>query len=82
MAFHPNIKRKCITLAGDLVNPAGTLSGGALAKNKSALKILHDIEDKEYELKCRQEEVEEINKRIADMKDASEEYVLKLQKKI
>lgn len=32
VTFHPRVKRRCVTLDGDVYDPSGTLSGGARAK--------------------------------------------------
>lgn len=46
LAFDPNIRRKCVTLAGDVVDPSGVLSGGAIAKDGSLLSRLKDFQIK------------------------------------
>lgn len=35
VTYHPRIMRRCITLDGDVVDPAGTMSGGA------AIRVSH-----------------------------------------
>lgn len=47
VAFHDRIKRKCVTLDGDVVDPAGILSGGAPQKGGSVLKQLDEIKQAE-----------------------------------
>lgn len=32
VTFHPRVRCRCVTLDGDVVDPAGTLSGGARVK--------------------------------------------------
>lgn len=43
VAFHNRIMKRCVTLDGDVVDPAGTLSGGARDKGTSFLLQLDDI---------------------------------------
>uniref|UniRef100_H2YJF9 Structural maintenance of chromosomes protein n=1 Tax=Ciona savignyi TaxID=51511 RepID=H2YJF9_CIOSA len=38
VAFNPNVKTRTVTLAGELFDPSGTLTGGARPKNQSTLK--------------------------------------------
>lgn len=44
LAFDNRIRKKCVTLEGDVVDPAGTLSGGAPPKDGSILTLLSDIQ--------------------------------------
>lgn len=43
VAFHQRINKRCVTLDGDVVEPAGTLSGGAKQKGASLLLQLEEI---------------------------------------
>lgn len=43
VAFHDRILKRCVTLDGDVVEPAGTLSGGARQKGGSLLLQLEEI---------------------------------------
>lgn len=47
LAFNENVRRKCVTLAGDVVDPSGVLSGGALPKDGSLLMKLKDFQNKD-----------------------------------
>lgn len=49
VTFHDRIKKKCVTLDGDITDPSGTLSGGAAQKGGSVLVQLNEIQ--EYEVK-------------------------------
>lgn len=46
LAFDPNVRRKCVTLGGDVVDPSGVLSGGAAARGGSLLQKLKDFQSK------------------------------------
>lgn len=43
VAFHPKIMKRCVTLDGDVVEPAGVLSGGARQKSEPVLLLLEQI---------------------------------------
>lgn len=47
VTFHDRIKRKCVTLDGDVTDPSGTLSGGAPQKGGSILQQLSEIQQYE-----------------------------------
>lgn len=46
LAFDDKVRRKCVTLEGDVVDPAGVLSGGAAPKEGSLLGKLKDFQNK------------------------------------
>lgn len=60
IAFHEQIKKKCVTLEGDVVNPAGVFEGGALPKDEPMLKSLQQIMQCEEQLKIITEELKKI----------------------
>lgn len=47
LAFHERIRKKCVTLGGDVVDPSGTLSGGSAPKDGSLLQKLIDFRNKD-----------------------------------
>lgn len=47
ITFHDRIRKKCVTLDGDITDPSGTLSGGAPQKGGSVLLQLAEIQDLE-----------------------------------
>lgn len=47
VTFHDRIKRKCVTLDGDITDPSGTLSGGAPQKGGSVLLQLSEMQQYE-----------------------------------
>lgn len=51
VCFHDGIKKKCVTLDGDVVDPAGTLSGGSMQRNASVLLLLEEVKKKEVSRK-------------------------------
>lgn len=48
ITFHDRIRRRCVTLEGDVTDPSGTLSGGA--RQKTASVLLQLVEITEYEV--------------------------------
>ncbi|KAI8425457.1 hypothetical protein MSG28_007202 [Choristoneura fumiferana] len=50
VTFHPQIRRKCVTIEGDVYDPAGTLSGGARVKGGSVLVQIQQLSQLEQEL--------------------------------
>lgn len=50
VAFHKRIKRVCITLDGDVYNPFGTLSGGALKKGESIFIQLRKMQQNDVNM--------------------------------
>lgn len=47
VAFHNRIRKRCVTLDGDVVDPAGTLSGGAAQKGEPILSQIAKILEEE-----------------------------------
>lgn len=43
VTFHDRIRCRCVTLDGDVTDPSGTLSGGAMKKGTPILQQLNDI---------------------------------------
>lgn len=50
VAFHKRIRCKCVTLEGDIVDPAGVLSGGAVKKETPILLHIRQIMECEVSL--------------------------------
>lgn len=50
VTFNDSIKKKCVTLDGDVTDPSGTLSGGAPQKGGSILLQLAEIQQYEVEI--------------------------------
>ncbi|XP_053658501.1 structural maintenance of chromosomes protein 2 [Anopheles marshallii] len=69
ITFHPRIKTRSVTLDGDVVDPGGTLSGGARAKGNAVLldvaeinRIQAMLQEKEVELRNICAEISKIEK--------------------
>lgn len=50
VTFHDKIRRKCVTLDGDVTDPSGTLSGGARQKSAPVLLQIREIVESERAL--------------------------------
>lgn len=74
VAFHPNIRCKCVTLDGDIVDPAGTLSGGAPPQGASVLLEIAVI--KRFELNFSEKEIylNSINQQISQIQNIADNY--------
>ncbi|XP_003699378.2 structural maintenance of chromosomes 2 [Megachile rotundata] len=75
IAFHDNIKKKCITLEGDVVDPAGTLSGGAPVKTGSVLLKLEDLKAIQNELNTKLQELQNIETTLMNINSVAEKYM-------
>jgi structural maintenance of chromosome 2 len=60
LAFHPNIKTKCVNLEGDVFDPSGSLTGGSNIRQES---ILNKVQEYNYF----QEKIKGIKSRIHDL---------------
>ncbi|XP_074031936.1 structural maintenance of chromosomes 2 [Leptinotarsa decemlineata] len=74
VTFHDRIRRKCVTLDGDVTDPSGTLSGGAPQKGGSILLQLSEMQQYEDQLKMKERELEKINLELQQMSGAQESY--------
>lgn len=74
VAFHPKIQCKCVTLDGDIVDPEGTLTGGAAPKGGAVLLEVAVI--KRFELNfCEKEtELNSINQQISQIQKIAHIY--------
>lgn len=75
IAFHDNIKKKCITLEGDVVDPAGTLSGGAQLKTGSVLLKLEELKAIQNELNGKRQALQNIESTLANINSTAEKYM-------
>ncbi|XP_076242761.1 structural maintenance of chromosomes 2 [Calliopsis andreniformis] len=80
IAFHDNIKRKCVTLEGDVVDPAGTLSGGAPSRSGSILLKLDELKIIQNELNAKQQVFKNVEITLQNVKSVAEKYTSIKQK--
>ncbi|XP_016912074.1 structural maintenance of chromosomes protein 2 [Apis cerana] len=74
IAFHDNIMKKCVTLEGDVVDPAGILSGGAPLKTGSVLLKLDELKDIQNKLNTKQETLQNIETTLMNVNNIAEKY--------
>lgn len=86
VAYDPKIMRKCVTLEGDTVDPAGTLSGGARSQTASVLTMLGQLRGEEEACASKSSRLEQLDKELAAVKknaakytEAKQQYDLKFQ---
>ena len=75
VAFDSGVRMKCVTLDGDFVDPAGTLSGGS--RQNSQKSIIANVTN--YKEKCKyirelKDQIEEFNHRLSEMAQVSRMY--------
>ncbi|XP_076762636.1 structural maintenance of chromosomes 2 [Xylocopa sonorina] len=74
IAFHEKIMRKCVTLEGDVVDPAGTLSGGAPLRTGSILLKLDELKVAQNELDSKQRALQNIEITLTNISSIAERY--------
>ncbi len=74
VAFHPDVRKICITLDGDKVNPSGELSGGAPSKSGSMLAQIQAIIEQTNNLSIQESDVKANEKELRDMKEVAKRY--------
>lgn len=74
IAFNEKIKKKCVTLEGDLFDPAGTLSGGAPAKSGSILLKLEELKEIQNNLNNKEQLLENIDTALSNVTKLAEKY--------
>lgn len=74
VTFHPRVMRRCVTLDGDVVDPSGTLSGGAKAKGGSILVQLNELKTLESELDEQEAALSQYSVELTALNRSSEAY--------
>ncbi|KRT82397.1 hypothetical protein AMK59_3238 [Oryctes borbonicus] len=74
VCFHDGIKRKCVTLEGDVVDPAGTLSGGSMQRNSSILMSLGEIKKQETQYQGKEREYRNIEAEVQSMMQSRDQW--------
>ncbi|XP_045527615.1 structural maintenance of chromosomes protein 2 isoform X1 [Pieris brassicae] len=80
VTFHPRVRTRCVTLDGDVFDPAGTLSGGARAKGGSILVMLSELKQLEQQLQHLESEQTQCSDNLAGMQAAADKYAALQQK--
>lgn len=74
MAFHKDIKRLCVTLDGDKVNPSGELSGGAPSKSGSMLTQVQAVIEASKNLDAQQKSLLEAEKSLKSLEIIGQKF--------
>ncbi|GAB1868004.1 Structural maintenance of chromosomes protein [Camponotus japonicus] len=80
IAFHERIMKKCVTLEGDLFDPAGTLSGGAPAKSGSILLKLEELREIQNELNKKERLLRDVETALSNIAQTAEKHATLKQK--
>ncbi|CAH4035803.1 unnamed protein product [Pieris brassicae] len=80
VTFHPRVRTRCVTLDGDVFDPAGTLSGGARAKGCSVQVMLSELKQLEQQLQQLESEQTQCSDNLAGMQAAADKYAALQQK--
>ncbi|XP_076647587.1 structural maintenance of chromosomes 2 [Halictus rubicundus] len=75
IAFHERIMRKCVTLEGDVVDPAGILSGGAAPMSGSVLLKLEELKAIQNELDIKQHSFQKVEADLASLTGIADKYM-------
>ncbi|XP_059166173.1 structural maintenance of chromosomes protein 2-like [Physella acuta] len=74
VAYDPKIMKKCVTIEGDTVDPAGTLSGGARAKSASVLAMLSELRQAEAEFAVKSQRLHKLEQELVALKKVAVKY--------
>jgi len=74
VAFDARVNRRAVTLEGDVVDPAGTLSGGSRGYRASVLTELHALADSREELQQKQQRLAELDAQLAQLSQNADRY--------
>ncbi|BFY99283.1 hypothetical protein BsWGS_02323 [Bradybaena similaris] len=75
VAYDPRIAKKCVTMDGDIVDPAGTLSGGARTQTTSMLAMLGELRQIQDTLSTKSKRLEQLDKELAEVKKAASRFM-------
>jgi len=83
-----NVKSRCVTLAGDIYDPSGTLSGGAKPSSAGILNKVQDMKELQVQLmeiqnkeQTMRKEFDNYQRKLQIYKQIKKEYDLKLHQK-
>ena len=71
VSFSPDVQATCVTVDGDLINPAGLLTGGSRDKGASLLPRLHALAELEAELAQHKAKLEAAQATLREMAAAA-----------
>ncbi|XP_033247890.1 structural maintenance of chromosomes protein 2-like [Drosophila miranda] len=74
VSYDPRINCRSVTLEGDLVDPHGTVSGGAAPKGANILEELHSIRELEKNYKKLEVELQRVEQEMASIENLAHSY--------
>ncbi|XP_050696445.1 structural maintenance of chromosomes protein 2-like [Eriocheir sinensis] len=74
VAFHNNVMRKCVTLEGDVFDPAGTLTGGARKQGGSILAQLDAVREFHNELNTKTQQLDQVKKQLQHLQRYADKF--------
>ncbi|XP_012285924.1 structural maintenance of chromosomes protein 2 [Orussus abietinus] len=80
VSFHDMIGKKCVTLEGDVFEPTGILSGGAMSKTGSVLLKLNELKTIPEQLDEKKQLIQTLDAEIAKITRVAEQYKLLKEK--
>lgn len=74
VTFHPKIMKKSVTFDGDVMDPSGTLSGGAAEKGVPILSLLAQFNADKAELKTKSEILAKLDANFKNISREAQKY--------
>ncbi|EDX07141.1 GD25652 [Drosophila simulans] len=74
ISYDPRINCRSVTLEGDVVDPHGTVSGGAAPKGANVLEELHSIKQIEQEYREIDNEIAQVERQIASIENQAHTF--------
>ncbi|XP_071521625.1 structural maintenance of chromosomes protein 2 [Panulirus ornatus] len=74
VTFDKNVMRKCVTLDGDVFDPAGTLTGGARRQGSSVLAQLDSIHEYHEELTAKTKQLQQVEQHLHHLQRNADKY--------
>ncbi|PIA18728.1 RecF/RecN/SMC protein [Coemansia reversa NRRL 1564] len=75
MAFHKNIRKKAVTLEGDVYDPAGTMQGGAKPSSAGILGRLQTLKNARQQHASLRKELASVEAQLAAMEELKDEHM-------
>ncbi|KAJ2082316.1 Structural maintenance of chromosomes protein 2 [Coemansia sp. RSA 988] len=75
MAFHKNIRKKAVTLEGDVYDPAGTMQGGAKPSSAGILGRLQTLKNARQQHASLRKELASVEAKLAAMEELKDEHM-------
>ncbi|KAJ2230386.1 Structural maintenance of chromosomes protein 2 [Coemansia sp. RSA 1722] len=74
MAFHKNIRKKAVTLEGDVYDPSGTMQGGSRPSNAGILGRLQELKTARLQHSSLCKELADVEARLASVDELRDEH--------